>query len=208
MKMIVFGASGTIGRELVRQALEQGHQITAFVRNPQKVADLQHKNLRLYSGDVLDGTSVENAMPGHDAVFCALGAGRGDKVRAIGTKHILEAMEKNGIRRFIVQTTLGCGDSYGNLNFFWKRIMFGWFLKKAFLDHELQEQYILGSGVDWTIVRPGAFTDGPRTGRYRHGFAADARGLKLKISRADVADFMLRQLEDTTYLRRTPGLSY
>lgn len=117
-------------------------------------------------------------------------------------------MEKTGVQRFICQTTLGCGDSWANLNFFWKRIMFGWFLKKAFLDHELQEKYILESQTDWTIVRPGAFTDGPKTGNYRHGFASGAQGLKLKISRADVADFMLKQLGNEQYLRKTPGLSY
>jgi len=86
--------------------------------------------------------------------------------------------------------------------------MFGWFLKKVFLDHELQEEYVLNSGLDWTIVRPSAFTDGAKTSNYQHGFAPNIRTLKLKISRADVADFIVKQLGTDQYLRQTPGLSY
>ena len=86
--------------------------------------------------------------------------------------------------------------------------MFGMFLRKAFEDHVIQEDHIKRSHLDWTIVRPSAFTNGDRTGTYRHGFPGTDRTTALKISRADVADFMLRQLQDSTYLRQTPGLSY
>lgn len=86
--------------------------------------------------------------------------------------------------------------------------MFGLLLRKAFADHVLQEEYVKQSRLDWTIVRPGAFTDGALTGEYRHGFSATDKGITLKISRADVADFMLKQLVDETYLHATPGLSY
>jgi putative NADH-flavin reductase len=86
--------------------------------------------------------------------------------------------------------------------------MFGMLLRKAYADHELQESYVRNSNLQWTITRPAAFTDGPRTGNYRHGFSADAKGLTLKISRADVADFLLKQLSDLSYLRKTPGQSY
>ena len=117
-------------------------------------------------------------------------------------------MEKLGVERLICQSTLGVGDSRGNLSFFWKRIMFGLFLREALEDHVKQEDHIKQSRLDWTIVRPAAFTDGEHTGRYRHGFRDDDRTTTLKISRADVADFMLRQLRDGAYHRRTPGLSY
>ena len=86
--------------------------------------------------------------------------------------------------------------------------MFGLLLRKAYRDHELQEQYIQQSRLDWTIVRPAAFTDGMATGNYRHGFPATDKTLKLKISRADVALFMLMQLTTDMYLHETPGLSY
>jgi putative NADH-flavin reductase len=103
---------------------------------------------------------------------------------------------------------LGVGDSNDNLNFFWKRIMFGWFLKQVFLDHELQEKYVRSSNLEWTIVRPSAFTNGEKTENYLHGFSPKDKSTKLKISRADVADFILKQVTDKKYLHQTPGLSY
>ncbi|MEQ9441886.1 MAG: SDR family oxidoreductase [Cyclobacteriaceae bacterium] len=208
MNLLIFGSTGTIGRHLVQQALSAGHQVNAFARNPQKLEDLKHPNLRFLKGDVLDGTAVEKALPGHDAVLCALGAGRKGQVRAEGTRNILRAMEKSGVNRLICQTTLGAGDSRGNLNFFWKHLMFGFLLKDAYQDHELQEKYIRESPLNWIIVRPSAFTDGKLTSNYRHGFAPTDKSINPKISRADVADFMLKQLADDTYLRKTPGLSY
>jgi len=86
--------------------------------------------------------------------------------------------------------------------------MFGMLLRAAFADHVSQEDHVIRSGLDWTIVRPAAYTDGERTGDYRHGFPATEEGLKLKISRADVADFVLTQLADDSYICMTPGVSY
>jgi putative NADH-flavin reductase len=207
MKLLIFGSTGTVGRQLVELALAEGHIVTAFVRDPTKL-DLKHANLKVVQGDVMDFASVEKAVRGQEAVLSALGAGRQGVVRSEGTNHIVRAMEKAGIRRFICLTSLGVGDSRGNLNFFWKYIMFGLILRDAYADHERQENYVTQSQLDWTIVRPVAFTNGDRTGEYRHGFPATAKALKLKISRADVADFMLKQLTDNTYLRKTPGVSY
>ncbi|UII30471.1 SDR family oxidoreductase [Fulvivirga ulvae] len=208
MKVIIFGATGSIGRQLVMQALGLGYQVTAFVRNPQKLDDLPHSNLSLKGGDVLNPEEVQEAVKGHDAVFCALGAGRKGRVRAEGTYNLIRAMQAEGVSRLVCQTTLGNGESWGNLNFLWKYIMFGWFLKEAFKDHEEQEKHIRTSRLRWTIVRPGAFTDGPLTGAYKHGFANNDRTTKLKISRADVADFMLKQLNSDEYLYKAPALSY
>jgi putative NADH-flavin reductase len=100
------------------------------------------------------------------------------------------------------------GESRANLDFLWKYLMFGLLLRRTFADHVAQERHISNSGLDWTIVRPGSYTDGPRTGNYRHGFGGNATGLKLKIPNADVADFMLNRLENDRYLRLTPGISY
>ena len=207
MKLIIFGATGTIGRHLVDQALSQSHQVTAFARKPMALK-LDHQDLTRHAGDVLDRGAVADAVQGHDAVLIALGSGRKGTVRSVGTKHVVEAMERHGVRRLVCQTTLGAGDSRTNLNFFWKRIMFGLFLREVYADHEAQEAFIKQSNLDWIIVRPGAFTDGPATGAYKHGFPPTEKNLKLKISRADVANFMLQQLTDDTYLRRSPGLSY
>jgi len=169
---------------------------------------LKHQNLTPRAGDVFDREAVADAVAGHDAVFIVLGAGRDGNVRSLGTRNIIEAMQHHNIRRLVGHSTLGAGDSRAQLNFFWKRIMFGLLLRPAYADHQAQETFIEQSGLDWTIVRPAAFTDGPATGNYKHGFPVTERNLKLKISRADVAGFLLRQLNDDTYLHKTPGLSY
>lgn len=207
MKLIIFGATGSIGRHLVDQALQQGHRVTAFARNPAAL-DRRHENLTGHAGDVLDPGSVSDAVHGHDAVLIALGAGRKGGVRSAGTRNVIDAMRQHGVDRLVCETTLGAGDSHDVLNFFWKRLMFGLLLRPAFADHQAQEAHIRDSGLDWVIVRPAAFTDGPATNIYKHGFPATEKNLTFKISRADVAGFMLRQLTDDTYLRKTPGLSY
>lgn len=207
MKLIIFGATGSIGTHLVKQAIDQDFAITTFTRNTAKL-NMNHSNLKTFRGEVLNSNTVVSAIQNHDAVICALGAGRKGKIRAEGTRNIISAMESTGIRRIICLSTLGAGESRGNLNFFWKQIMFGLLLKKAYLDHQEQEKIIRQSNLDWTIVRPGAFTDGGLTGNYRHGFTAAEKGLKLKISRADVAHFMLNQLMDDRYLHKAAGISY
>lgn len=210
MKVIIFGASGTVGKHLVQQALDQGHQVDAFCRNIDKLNAFEHTNLNKIKGDVFHLKEVQQAVRGKDAVLIVLGSGKSRKstVRSVGTKNIIQAMQEQAVQRLICQSTLGAGDSQGNLNFFWKYIMFGWLLKPVFLDHELQESYVTKSNLDWTIVRPGAFTDGPKTSNYQHGFSPSERSLQLKISRADISEFILQQLDSTNYLRQTPGLSY
>ncbi len=207
MKVLIIGATGTVGRELVMQALEMGHTVTAFARDPLKL-EIRRPNLDLIAGNVMDSGLVDRTVAGHDAVLVALGAGMKGQVRSTGTRNIIQAMQRNGVRRLVCLSTLGVGDSRVHLNFYWKYIMFGMLLRAAFADHVSQEEHVIRSGLDWTIVRPAAYTDGERTGNYRHGFPAGAKGLKLKISRADVADFVLAQVTDNSYLHKTPGISY
>jgi putative NADH-flavin reductase len=207
MKILIFGSTGSIGRQLVEQALAQGHAVTAFARDSSKL-DIKHANLKVVQGDVMDFASVEKAVQGQEAVLCSIGAGWKGTIRSEGARHIVSAMENAGVRRFICQSSLGVGDSQGNLDFFWKYIMFGMLLRNAYVDHENQENHVKQSRLDWTIVRPASFTNGNRTGEYRHGFPATEKAIKLKISRADVAEFMLKQLTNDTYLHKTPGLSY
>ena len=209
MKLLIFGATGSIGRQVVEQALEQGHTVTAFARTPATL-NIQHPKLKLFQGDVMNLPSVEQAMQGQEAVVCVLGSGKTltGTIRSEGTRQIIQAMEQAGIRRLICQSTLGAGDSWGNLNFYWKYVMFGFLLRQVFADHEQQERYVRQSHLDWTIVRPGAFVEGCRTGQYRHGFPSNDKTSQLKITRADVADFILKQLTTDAYLGKTPSLSY
>lgn len=207
MRIAVFGATGTVGRLVVEQGLERGHEITAFTRDAAGV-DAAHPNLRVVTGDVLDADAVQRAVAGQDAVIVALGNGRKGVVRAEGTRAVMAAMRRTGVKRLVCQTTLGAGDSRANLNFLWKYVMFGLLLRPAYADHQRQERYVReATDLRWTLVRPSAFTDGPATGTFQRGFGADVAGLALKISRADIAGFLLDQVADETYLNRAVGIS-
>jgi len=207
LNVIIFGATGSLGRHLVEQSLSQGHQVTAFSRHPENLG-IAHENLHTVAGDVMDPAAVADAVAGHDAVVIALGAGRKGGVRTTGTRNVIDGMKAAGVARLICLSTLGAGDSRHQLNFLWKYIMFGLLLRPAYADHQAQEELVRRSGLDWTLVRPGAFTDDAPTGAYRHGAPLAATDLKLKIARADVAGFMLQQLTDRGYLHQAPAVSY
>jgi len=195
MHITVFGATGSVGRHLVDQALATDHRVTAFTRRPEVLEP--RAGLTVVHGDVTDPVAVRAAVDGRDAVVVALGDGRRGGVREAGTRTVVSAMADTGVRRLVCQSTLGAGESRGNLNLVWKHVMFGALLRRAYLDHQRQEDVVRASVLDWTILRPGAFTDGPRTGDYRRGFAADDRTIASKISRADVADALLHQVVDS-----------
>ena len=209
MRLVVFGSTGGTGRELLARALERGHEVVAYARDPTKLNDLKHARLEVIRGDVLDSVGVESAVVGKQAVLCTIGAGaKRTTLREEGTRNIVEAMVRAGVKRLICQSSLGVGDSRANLSFFTKHIIVSVFLRHAFADHERQEAVVKQSPLDWTIVRPPHLTVGPRTGTYRHGFPVTDKHISAKISRADVADFMLKQLTDNMYIRQTPGVSY
>lgn len=206
MNLLIFGATGGTGKELLRQALDQNHRVTALVRNPDSVV-VSHPNLTIVKGDIADFSSLLKVMPNQQVVLSTLGVRvlRSNTILSDGTRSILRAMSQFGIKRFICETSLGVGDSKDQMDFFFGKIIIPLFLRNVFIDKERQEQVIMESNAEWIIVRPGGLTDGPRTGIYRSGLNKDIGG---KISRADVADFMLKQLSDTTYIRKTPAISY
>ncbi len=209
MKITIFGSTGGTGRELVRLGLDCGHTVTAFVREEAKLADVRNDQLRVVQGDVLDRSTVSEGVAGQEAVLSAIGAGRArTRLREDGTSNIIEAMEQAGVKRLVSLSSLGIGDSRSNLPFVLRFVIFPTVLRHTMADHERQERVIRQSNLDWTIVRPSYLTDGPHTGTYLHGFSATEKNLKGRISRADVADFMLKQLDDSRYVHETPGLSY
>lgn len=207
MQIIIFGATGSLGSYVVKEALAKGYSVKAFTRNTVKLKGINSSQLTIIQGDVFHLEDVQNAIKGTDAVFCCLGDGTKGKVRAKGTENIVKAMTHLGINRLICQTTLGLGNSWHNLNFFWKYIMFGFLLKKAFKDHQLQEQLINQSKLDFTIVRPSAFTDEQSTKKFRVGFDANAKKLRLKIPKAVVAYFMVEQLNSEKFIKKTVSIS-
>ncbi len=206
MKVAVFGATGTVGSQVVKQALNAGYEVTAFVRDAKKL-DVETSSVRVVEGDVLrDQPKIHTAVAGQDCVIVALGAGAKGKVRSEGTRNVIAAMKQNDVRHLICQSTLGAGESASQLNLKWW-LLFRGPLRWAMADHERQEEYVRQSGLDWTIVRPAAFTDGPVTGEYKHGNSIDSK-LTLTVSRADVAHFLLRLLGERSHLSQAVSLSY
>ena len=206
-KVVVFGATGRSGSAVVARLLERGHTITAFVRSPEKLAEFDGA-LQIVTGDVLDPEAVKKVVAGQDAVISCLGAGLKGRIRSEGTRNIIDAMEAQGVQRLITQSSLGVGESRDNLNAYWKYVMFGMLLRKAYADHGVQERYVKESTLDWTVVRPGALKNGPAHGNYLHGFPPTERQLSLEITLPDLADFVVGELEGPRYVHQAPGLSY
>ena len=211
LRVLIIGATGGTGRELVRQALEQGHQVTAFVRKPKKLK-IEHPNLRVVRGNVLDPPSVQAAMEGQSAVVSALGHKRlfwPTRILSRGTQNVLEAMEKSRVPRFICESSLGVGDTIGRLGLPATLLFVPLMLPFYFWDRVRQEKLIEeNTHIDWVIVRPPTLTNGPLRSKYRHGPNIGNYIWPRFISRADVAEFMLDQLNDDTCIGKTPGICY
>jgi putative NADH-flavin reductase len=212
MNLIVFGASGGTGQEVVKQALEQGHQVTAFVRNPDKIK-LKSHNLQVVEGNIMDIGSIKKAMIGQNAVLCCIGSApfKTGTIRSDSARNIVLAMEQTGVKRIVLQSSLGVGDSkvsFDKMPFIVRKIILPLVLQKAFDDHELQEEYLKQSILDWVVARPAGLDNGALTGNYRHDFAYNDKSITMKISRADTADFMLKQVSSNLYLKQKVGLSY
>jgi len=210
MKIVIFGAAGGTGRDVVEQALAKGYEVTAFDRNPAALT-IQHPKLNLVKGDIFDTASVEEAVTGQDAVICVLGVGPTTTIPvcSVGTEHIIAAMQKTGVKRFICQSAFAVAALDGE----WREVplvlpvilKFTPKVKAMFSDKIIQERATRQSDLDWIIVRPAQLTDGPRTGNYKVGTSLKI-GLNAKISRADVADFLLKQVSDDIYLHQVPRL--
>jgi putative NADH-flavin reductase len=208
MRVLIIGASKGIGLETTRQALQSGYRVRALARSAAAIA-LSDPKLEKVVGDALKTGDVEAALAGVDVVILTLGVGLGDLFRPVrlfsdATRVLLPAMKAKGVKRLICVTGFGAGDSCASISGL-QRIPFEIFLGRAYEDKSLQESLIKESGLDWTIARPGVLTGGPRTGRYKIlSKASDWRnGI---ISRSDVAEFLVRQIEDQTYVRQAPVL--
>lgn len=208
-RILIVGATGGTGRQLVAQALERGLTVTALVRNPSKLR-IDHERLTVVQGDVLDAASLDAAMHNQEAVLSALGHKRffyPTRILSNGTSNILNAMETHRIRRLVCATSLGIGDSAGRMGLYYTLFVIPLILPFYFWDKTRQERVIAGSNVDWVIVRPGALTNGTRRGHLRHGSRVGSLLWTVRISRADVAEFMLNQLASNTYVQAAPGVA-
>lgn len=204
MRIVIFGASGRTGLELVNQALGQNHNVVAFVRNPAKF-QIQHKNLSIAKGDVLNKEQVETAVSGSEGVLFAVGGKPWEKrpVCTEGIKNVIAAIQKHNARRLVVESAYGVKETrkgiYGRLLWI--------IIKEIMKDKETMEDAVAASQLEWVIVRPTILTKGAKRGKYQVGHDLQL-GILPKISRADVADFMLNQLQDNTYIHQTPAITY
>jgi nucleoside-diphosphate-sugar epimerase len=210
MRVLVVGGTGGTGRQLVTQALERGCRVTVLVRNPAKLR-VQHAQLHVVPGDVLDAAAVSAALRDQDAVLCALGHKRylgPSRILSDGTRNILRGMQEHGVRRLVCETSLGIGQSAGRLGLWYTLFVIPVILPFYFWDKTRQERAIAASAVEWVIVRPGALTNAGRTGRMRHGTHVGSVVATVRIGRADVAAFMLQQLESDVYVGRAAGVCW
>jgi putative NADH-flavin reductase len=209
MNILIFGASGNTGQELVRQALAAGHNVTAFVRTPDKLV-ITHEKLKLIRGNVKDYSTVENAIKNQEAVLSTLGVSKqlkSDPIVIEGIKNILKAMEQMDVRRFIYLSFLAVGNGRNDSGFMIKNII-SRIVHNEIADHEEKERLINSSPLEFTIVRPPKLSNGQKKSLYRSGETIKAKSILPTMSRADVADFMLKQLTDKTFLRKAARIMY
>ena len=209
MKIIVFGASGGLGLEVVKQSLQAGHLVTAFIRTPSKV-HIQDPNLTLFQGDVMEAAVVEKAIAGHEAVISTLGPTRPPVPAMMETaaRNIITAMKKHGLHRLISTTGAGVQQPEDRPKFIDYLIgaLLNLLAREVVLDSARGVKLIQASDLDWTIVRFPRLMDGAHTGKYYVGYVN--KESSTQFSRADGADFVLKELTDNKWLRKAPLVSY
>lgn len=209
MKIVVFGASRGVGLQVVEQALQAGHKVTAFVRSPEKFT-LQHANLTVIQGDVVDAAAVDGAVAGQEAVISTLGPSRPaiNGVMEVAARNIVNAMKKNQVQRIISTTGAGIRQVEDQPKFIDRFIAFllNLLAKSVVLDSIANVKIIQVSKLDWTIVRFPRLMDGPHTGVYRVGYVG--KNSSSQLSRADGADFILKELVEKKWPQKLPVVSY
>ncbi|MEN0065842.1 MAG: SDR family oxidoreductase [Myxococcota bacterium] len=206
--LLLFGATGGTGRAVLDQALAAGHRVTAMVRDAARLP-LQHPHLTVLEGDGTDAQRIAEVLPGHDVVISTVGAPPSSRagVRESCTRAQIEAMQAQKVRRLISLSTHGVGESRNDLPWFMKLFIVPFILRRAFADHEAQEALVRQSDLDWTLVKPTNLTDDPASGDYAHGFVNVPKGRSMKVPRADVAAFIVAQIDSDAYVGKEPGIT-
>ena len=204
MKILILGSTGGTGQQLVAQALNQNYEVTALARDPSRLK-LNHERLTVVKGSVLDKDVIANAIDGKDAVLSALGAGKSLKSKDLisnAVSILIPAMEQKKVKRLIFLSAFGVGETFKQADFI-QKIIFRLFLRNIYADKTKADEQIRNSTLVWTLIYPVLLTDAPGTGNYKAGEKLGMKGMP-KISRADVAEFMLRQLTDNTFTKKSP----
>ncbi len=200
MKVLVFGAAGKTGRAVVEQAVAAGHRVTAFV---QKADEYKDSNVRIVEGDATKGADVDAAVRGQDAVIDTIGGKTPYKETSLessAASAIIASMQQNGVRRLVVTSMIGEGESEANATI-WERLLVSTMMRGTDKDKAAMESTVEASSLDWIILRPAILSDDPAKGNARV-FSAETGEKAHKITRADLAVFMVTQLTSDKYLRQ------
>lgn len=209
MKLAIFGGTGNTGKLLVEQALDAGNQVVAYVRDPTKL-DIKSDRLAIIQGELVDEEKIESVLKGAGAVLSALGPKGGSKGKPLtrGMRVIIAAMKRQGVRRLIVTSTLSAKDPH-DLPEFRARVLVALVrlaMRGAYEEILSVADTVRESDQDWTIVRLTMLNNKAKSGKVRAGYLGKSE-VGTWISRADVADFMLQQVQDAKYLRQAPAIS-
>lgn len=209
MKLLIIGGSRGIGKALLERSLMRGFDVSVLARFPEKIA-VDDSKTKIIKGDVLNRDDLISAIKGQDAVCSCIGVPITFKPVSLFSRaaaNIVEVMGENRDQKFIAITGIGAGDSKGHGGFLYDKIFKPLFLKTIYQDKDREEEIIQASKLNWLIVRPAGLTNGPQTGRYR--VIEDLDGIVAKrISRMDVADFILNQIENPDLFGKTVLLTY
>ena len=203
MKILILGSTGRTGQQLVTQSLKQNYEVTAVARDP-SMLKLNHERLTVVKGSVLEKDVLEKALDGKDAVLSALGVGKSLKSKDLifnAVRTIIPAMNEKNVKRLVFLSAFGVGETFKQADFI-QRIIFKVFLRNIYADKSKADDQIRRSTLEWTLVYPVLMTDTPGTGKYKVGEKLEMKGMPT-ISRADVAEFMLRQLNDNTFIKKS-----
>lgn len=210
MNITIFGGTGTTGLLLIEKALKGGHTVTAFARTPSKIS-IEHRNLKIVKGELTDEESINEAIKNAGVVISVLGPDQKTKglVIANGIKNILDSMKKNGVKRLIAISTPSFKDKNDKFQF---GFAFGVFMVKNLIRDTYENiveagKHITESNLDWTIVRLPMLSNKPATGKLNIGYTGEGKVNLFSLSREDLADFLIQQIDDMKYIKKAPVIS-
>jgi putative NADH-flavin reductase len=208
-KIAVFGATGDTGEQIVEQALQAGYEVVAYARNPSKL-NVSNEHLTVIQGELSDAALIETALRGTSAVLSALGPRGGSKNKPLtqGMQNIIGAMKKQGVRRIIITSTLSAKDIKDKPSLRTKAMvnLVKITMHAAYEDIVNVAEIVRASDLEWIILRLALLNNKPKSGKVKAGYVGTGE-VGAQISRADIAGFMLKQIEDTKYLREAPAIS-